>query len=249
VTPRLAAQGIRLVLLDIEGTTTPLAFVRDVLFPFACRHLSGWLREHAGTPERAAAERQLREEHDADRRRGESPPAWDAPSDGSGTDGLVAYVTWLMDRDRKSPGLKTLQGLVWDDGYARGELHGEIYPDVAPSLERWHREGIDIAIYSSGSELAQRRLFASAREGDLTPLIAGFFDTAVGSKRDPASYRLIAAALGHEPGRVLFLSDATGELEAAAAAGCRTGLSLRPENPPQDGAERFDRFTSFDEIA
>jgi enolase-phosphatase E1 len=153
-----------------------------------------------------------------------------------------------MDRDRKSPGLKDLQGLIWERGYQRGELHGIVYPDVPPALRRWCDRAVEMAIYSSGSELAQRRLFASTAEGDLTPLFAGFFDTAVGPKGEAGSYRRIASALGHAPDRVLFVSDVTAELDAAREAGCGTLLCLRPGNLPQPDAARFDRARTFDEI-
>ncbi|MEZ5316390.1 MAG: acireductone synthase [Vicinamibacterales bacterium] len=240
VTIRLADRGVRVVLLDIEGTTTPIAFVHDVLFPFARARAAAFLAAHAGDPEVGTAVAELVAEHAADLARGEAPP----PVDG----GLAPYVHWLTDRDRKSTGLKRLQGLVWEAGYQAGALHGQVYPDVAPALARWHAAGVAIAIYSSGSELAQRRLFESTLPGDLTRYLSGFFDTRVGGKRDAASYARIAERLGHAPAAILFLSDVTAELHAARDAGLQVALSLRPGNPPQPDAAAFETFETFDAI-
>ena len=154
----------------------------------------------------------------------------------SATGRSPAYVDWLMDRDRKSPGLKLLQGLIWERGYQAGELRGEVYPDVAPAIRRWRDAGIVVAIYSSGSELAQRLLFESTPAGDLTPLLSGFFDTAVGAKTSVDSYTHIAQRLGEPPNACLFISDVTSELNAARAAGFATVLSLRPGNVRQPDA-------------
>ncbi|MEO8482412.1 MAG: acireductone synthase [Acidobacteriota bacterium] len=236
---------VRLVLLDIEGTTTPIAFVHDVLFPFARLRLGDWLTRHAGTDSRRDIVETLRVEHAADLARGEAVgPGYDNQDDNA----VVAYATWLMDRDRKSPGLKRWQGLIWEEGYQAGLLHGEVYPDVPPAIRRWRMSGVDVAIYSSGSELAQRRLFASTAHGDLTPLFSGFFDTAVGPKTEPTSYRRIASALAHEPASTLFVSDVTHELRAADAAGCQTRLCLRPGNANQPDAGGYVTLTSFADI-
>ena len=150
-----------------------------------------------------------------------------------------------MDQDRKSPGLKLLQGQIWDEGYRSGELKGEVFADVAPALRRWRDAGVAVAIYSSGSELAQRLLFGSTASGDLTPLLARFFDTTVGAKQAAESYRRIARELGIPPDRMLFISDVTTELDAAHSAGCQVLLCVRPGNRPQPNhaypvIERFD---------
>ena len=152
----------------------------------------------------------------SDRAEGLHPPAL-----------IPDYIVWLMDRDRKSPGLKTLQGLIWQDGYRSGELRGEVYPDVPPALERWRARGIDIYIYSSGSVLAQQLLFESTDAGDLTRFLTGYFDTAVGPKHAPDSYRAIAARIHVAPPQMLFVSDIAAELDAAAAAGWHTALCVR----------------------
>jgi enolase-phosphatase E1 len=153
-----------------------------------------------------------------------------------------------MDLDRKSPSLKSLQGLIWARGYRSGELTSEIFPDVGPALERWRAAGLRVAIYSSGSVLAQRLLFGHTPAGDLTPLFSGFFDTAVGPKTSADSYRAIALALECAPARLLFVSDVVAELDAAHAAGCRTALAVRPGNPPQPPAPAADSIRSFNEI-
>jgi enolase-phosphatase E1 len=145
-----------------------------------------------------------------------------------------------MDRDRKSPGLKRLQGQIWEIGYRAGELRGDVFPDTAPAIRRWRAQGIDVAIYSSGSVLAQRHLFESTPAGDLTGLIRAFFDTAVGPKTASDSYIRIAQALGHEPSRILFVSDVTAELSAARAAGFQVRLSVRPGNPSQADAAAYE---------
>ncbi len=245
---RLAARGVRAVLLDIEGTTTPIAFVHHVLVPYARAHLDGWLDHAAGSAAFTSITSQLSEEHAADRARGEPVPPWRADSTAETRASVETYAGWLMDRDRKSPGLKHLQGLIWEQGYQAGLLRGEVFADVPVALRRWRDGGAAIAIFSSGSELAQRRLFQSTPYGDLTPLISRFFDTAVGPKRDAASYRHIAAELDRPPGDILFVSDVVDELAAAEAAGHQTLLSLRPGNPVQAGVARFATIHTFDEI-
>jgi enolase-phosphatase E1 len=245
---RLSATGVRAVLLDIEGTTTPIRYVHDVLYQFARDRLTDWIDSHAGSPELVAIAAQLTDEQAADRARGEPVPEGELSPTVEGRERLVQYVRWLMDRDRKSAGLKRLQGLVWEEGYQAGRLRGEVFPDVAPALRRWHAAGVVVAIFSSGSELAQRRLFESTAAGDLTPLLTAFFDTSVGSKREPASYERIAAALDVETGGLLFVSDIQDELHAAATAGCQAVLSIRPGNAAQPAGSPFPAVTSFDEI-
>ena len=140
---------------------------------------------------------------------------------------VSAYVHWLMDRDRKSTGLKSLQGKIWEEGYRAGELRGEVYPDVAPALARWREQGKDVAIFSSGSVQAQRDLFAHTQVGDLTPFIRAYFDTTTGPKAAVQSYAHIAATLETSPSDVLFVSDVSAELDAAQAAGMHTALCVR----------------------
>jgi enolase-phosphatase E1 len=205
------------IILDIEGTTTPIAFVYGTLFPYARRHLKRFLDEHGSSPQTARAIDTLRHEKAADA---------EAPPDGS----MVSYVEWLMDRDRKSTGLKALQGLIWEEGYRRGELIGEVFPDVPPALAAWHAQDVGVGIFSSGSVLAQQLLFRHSSAGDLTPLIQWNFDTTTGPKTARQSYARIAAVAGLAPHTMLFVSDIVGELDAARDAGLRTALSVRPGN-------------------
>ncbi len=199
------------VLTDIEGTTTPIAFVRDTLFPYARAHLADWLARHAGRPEVAAElEEARRMSH------GQEP--------------LAALLHW-MDVDAKVTPLKALQGMIWDDGYASGELRGEVYPDVAPCLRRWSSGGLRLFVYSSGSVAAQKLIFGRSVAGDLAGLFNGFFDTRIGPKRAPESYRAITRAIALPPAQCLFLSDTEEELDAASQA----GLAVRHVVRPQDG--------------
>lgn len=237
LTSRSSLSDIRGILLDIEGTTTPIDFVSSVLFPYARLRLRPYLDEHAAIPGVANALNELRRERTRETRT-DAPP-WHA---------AVAYALWLMDQDRKSTGLKTLQGLIWKEGYDRGELRGVVFPDVAPALERWHAQGRDIRIFSSGSVLAQRLLFATCPEGALTKFIRGYFDTTTGSKRDAASYRVIVQAFGLPPDRILFISDAVEELDAARDAGMATRLAVRPGNAPTLDAKGHPSVSAFDEI-
>jgi len=236
---RLDDHGVRLVLLDIEGTTTPMSFVYDVLFPYARKRLSVYLRAHASEDELRDVLATLRIEWHEDARKGEQPPDWalaDVPA-------AARYLDWLMDRDRKSPSLKRIQGEIWKAGFDAGELRGELFPDVAPALRRWKDGGIDIAIYSSGSVLAQKLIFA-----DLLPFISAFFDTAVGPKRSVDSYRRIAQEAKRPAEQILFVSDVAEELNAALDAGCQILLAVRPGNRPVEGPETLDEISSFDEI-
>jgi len=244
----LSARGLGAVLLDIEGTTTPIAFVHDTLFPYARAHLDAFLAAEFDSPLVADVVRRLEAEHREDEARGEPVPPWRTDTRDLLRQSLRGYLRWLMDRDRKSPGLKLLQGEIWELGYQDGELRGEIFGDVAPALRRWHEAGIEIAIYSSGSELAQRRLFESTPHGDLTPLFRAFFDTAVGAKREYESYGRIAASLEREPGTIVFISDVAQELAAARRAGLAVLLCVRPGNVAQPDAGEYEAVAGFGEI-
>jgi enolase-phosphatase E1 len=238
----------RALLLDVEGTTTPVDFVYQVLFPYAREHVASFLERQWNEDALRADVARLHEEHAADERGGECPPAWTSGSQQS----VVSYVHWLMDRDRKSTGLKSLQGRIWEDGYRGGALRAQVYPDVPRAFARWRRQGREIAIFSSGSVLAQRLLFAHSTEGDLTPFIRGYFDTSSGAKKDAESYRRIASALGFEPSAVLFVSDVAAELDAAREAGLATALCARngaPTPPPAHHAVNAHRVLGgFDEV-
>jgi enolase-phosphatase E1 len=245
VTADAAASGWSAILLDIEGTTTPITFVHQILFPYARQRLGAFASAHRRDPAVVEAVARLRREHAADTGAGADPPAWLDERDQAG---LVAYLEWLMDRDRKSPGLKALQGLIWEEGYSRGELRGLVFDEVPGAMRRWRAEGKKIAIYSSGSVLAQRRLFQTTPDGDLTTIIDGFFDTSVGAKVDRESYERIAAALGTAPGRILFVSDVTAELSAARQVGFQVRLATRPGNALQRDAPEYVAVTGLAEI-
>jgi enolase-phosphatase E1 len=222
-------------LLDIEGTLTPLSFVHEQLFPYARLHLRSFLRE-AHDAEIAGALKGLCRDRVADGLTGELPPEDDAD-----------YLLWLMDRDRKSTALKTIQGLIWQRGYEKGDLLSNIFPDVAPAFERWTAAGQRIAIFSSGSVQAQRTLFRHTPLGDLTRFVSAYFDTTTGSKRDPDSYRQIARGLRCPPLEIQFVSDVQEELDAAAKAGMQIVLAVRPGNREQDGPLEIPRIRNFAE--
>lgn len=248
MTSNSAQRPTRLVLLDIEGTTTPITFVHEVLFPYARARLAAWLGAHAASAAGVEIVQRLSAELAHDRAAGARLDGVAQEGDATDPSRAATYASWLMERDRKSPGLKLLQGLIWDEGYRDGQLHGEVFNDVPRALRRWHDLGVAAAIYSSGSVLAQRRLFASTSHGDLTSLIAGFFDTTVGAKVETSSYQRIVSEFRLDPSEVLFVSDVTRELFAARAAGLRVVLCLRPGNPAQGDAEDFDSIRSFDEL-
>jgi len=239
------ADAAEAILLDIEGTTTPIAYVVGVLFSFARERVADFLRQHGQEPAVQEDLSQLRREYVNEP---ESVPAWigDDPT------AAVPYIHYLIECDssgtgRKSTGLKSLQGKLWDQGYRAGQLQSQLFADVKPALERWHAAGKDIYIFSSGSVQAQKLLFGHTEVGDLRPLLRGYFDTTTGPKKDPDSYRKIATAIGLPPEQILFISDVTAELKAAQAAGMQTLLSCRPGNaPPAD--EGFERITSFEAL-
>ena len=215
--------GVRAVLTDIEGTTTPLSFVLDLLFPYARRRLDAACA--SGEPRFAEALRLLHQEYEEEKSAGA-----DLPDFGDG----APYAHWLMDRDRKSTGLKMLQGILWEDGYRTGELQGQVWPDVAEALRLWKERGIRARVFSSGSVLAQKLLFGHSDQGDLLPYFEGFHDTTTGPKQTPAAYAAIAESFGLPPEEILFLSDVVAELDAARDAGMPTGLLIRPGNRPAE---------------
>ena len=224
------------ILTDIEGTTSSIAFVKDVLFPYARRELPRFVREHGDEPE---VRRWL--------------DAVAIEAGGICSDDVIAETLqgWI-DQDRKHTALKALQGMLWKDGYARGDFRGHVYADAAAALRDWQAAGRRLAVFSSGSVGAQKLLFGHSEAGDLASSFAAFFDTEVGHKREPESYRRIAQALGQVPGDILFLSDVVEELDAAREAGMRTLLLDRREDYPQprtgEAAHGHRRVTSFAEI-
>jgi enolase-phosphatase E1 len=221
-------------LLDIEGTTTPLSFVHDVLFPYARENFKTFLE---GTRDLVADLQRLGEEHRDDVEAGSEPPPLVEP-----------YIYWLMDHDRKSPALKSLQGKIWESGYHDGSLLSTVFDDVPRAFERWRADGQSVNIFSSGSVLAQQLLFRHTNAGDLTTYISHYFDTGVGKKTERASYERILEQLQLSGGEVHFISDIVAELDAAAAAGMKTSLCIRPGNHPQDATARHEVIGSLAEI-
>ncbi|MEN0111373.1 MAG: acireductone synthase [Planctomycetota bacterium] len=231
---------VRGVLLDVEGTTSAVSYVYDVMFPFARRNLRAFLAEHGGDAAMDAVKERFAQDTGA-----ASFAEWTA-----GADDPIAVLreeaVRLMDADVKATGLKQLQGLVWQAGFESGELRSHVFPDVPPALRAWRDAGIDLRVYSSGSVHAQRLFFGHTEAGDLTPLFTGHYDTTTGPKREASSYAAIAADWGVPAGEVLFLSDVTEELGAARAAGMQTALVNRPGNaapttadPPHAAVESF----------
>ena len=226
------------VLLDIEGTVTPISFVHQILFPYAREHVKAYLAQNTDQLQVQADITKLREEQANDSEDFRNPPI-------DSIDTAVTYVNRLIDLDRKSPALKSLQGKIWKAGYDDGSLKSPVYKDVVEAFERWRVAGIKVNIFSSGSVLAQRLLFAHTDSGDLTRYIDRYFDTAVGKKADAQSYITIASKLALDSTQILFVSDVVAELEAANGAGMETRLCLRPGNPPQPDSG-FQRIKSFD---
>lgn len=224
------------LLLDIEGTTTPLDFVTRVLFPWAHERVGEYLARNWADAEAGRDIAALRAEHQRDAAAGLGPPPWDDTAEA-----VAAYARWLMDRDRKVTALKSLQGRIWEEGFRAGGLEGQVYEDVPRAFGRWREAGRRIAIFSSGSALAQRLLFGHSNAGDLTPFLAAHFDTSTGPKREALSYRRIAGVLGQDPRSILFVSDVPAELDAAFAAGLATALCLRDEGAPVACAHRIIR--------
>jgi enolase-phosphatase E1 len=245
VTPSLHTNPFNALLLDIEGTTTPIDFVYETLFPYARAHAGDYL---TANPSSAQADiRTLLEENAEDSRQGLGPPLLEGPPAQVSVDSVVAYIHWLMDHDRKSTPLKSVQGKIWEEGYRRGDLRSQVFEDVPHAFKRWREQQRMILIYSSGSVLAQKLLFAHTEAGDLTPLINDFFDTNVGAKKDAESYRRIADALQLRRSEIIFVSDVAAELDAAEVAGLQTLLCMRPGNPQTAGGPHA-LIRSFDEI-
>ncbi|HEX8594908.1 MAG TPA: acireductone synthase [Pseudomonas sp.] len=198
---------IKAVLTDIEGTTSAVSFVFDVLFPFAAQHLPDFIRQHAHEPAVAAQLQAVRADSD---------------EPGADVERVIGIVLRWIAEDRKATPLKALQGMVWEQGYNAGQLKGHVYPDAVEALKRWHEEGYALYVYSSGSIQAQRLIFGCSEAGDLSGLFSGYFDTTSGPKRDPQSYRNITQAIGLPAEQIVFLSDIVEELDAAQAAGMLT---------------------------
>ncbi len=217
-------RNISAIVTDIEGTTSSLSFVKDVLFPYARERIPAYVEKHKAKISDLLNEVRVIEGHEKL----------------SAEEVTAVFLRW-MDEDKKITPLKTLQGLIWKAGYDVGELQGHIYDDAVRGLQAWHDRGIRLYIYSSGSVAAQKLLFGNTPKGDMTPLFSGYFDTTTGPKIEVFSYRKIAADIAQSPDKILFLSDVQVELDAAAQAGFQTVLVDR------DGKNK-NAVTTFDEI-
>jgi enolase-phosphatase E1 len=222
---------IKAIVTDIEGTTSSLSFVKDILFPYAHAELPEFVRQHRDDPQ----VKQLI----ADTCR-EADIAKDTEA------AIVQLLAW-MNEDKKITPLKALQGLIWTEGYYKGDFKGHLYPDAIAKLKAWHKAGINLYVYSSGSILAQKLLFSHTEAGDLTPLFSGYFDTTIGGKKEITSYQKIADAIGFSAAGILFLSDLEVELDAAKAAGFQSIWLVREQQPnPQASHLQVGNFDAVD---
>lgn len=223
---------VQALVTDIEGTTSSISFVHDVLFPYAASKLPAFVRERQNDP--AIADLL------ADVARESALPAADV-------EGLIARLLQWIREDKKATPLKALQGYIWEAGYRNADYQAHVYPDVAPQLKAWKAQGLELYVYSSGSVLAQKLFFEFSEAGNLLPLFEGHFDTTIGGKRECESYRRISEEIGVAAGQLLFLSDVVAELAAAREAGFQTCLLLRPGNAAA-GEHDFPVSRSFADI-
>lgn len=221
---------IKAIVTDIEGTTSSLSFVKDVLFPYARTHLPDYVRQHAQDPEVARLMADARREAGAE----------------LSDEALIAQLLDWIDRDQKITPLKSLQGLIWEAGYQKGDFDGHIYEDAARQLKAWKQQGYALYVYSSGSVHAQKLLFGHTAYGDMTPLFSGYFDTHIGGKKEASSYQAIAQQITMPAEQILFLSDIKEELDAAKTAGFNTCWLIREQ--ALDPRAEHRQVSSFDAI-
>ena len=227
--------GVSHLLLDIEGTTCPVSYVSEVLFPYASDSVKGYLQSTGQKEEVKDLIKQIRRSWQEDAEAAAAGLTFDAGK--TATD----YIRWLISRDRKLTPLKQLQGFIWEQGYATGELQAPLFEDVPAALRRWWLQGLTLAVYSSGSIAAQQLLYTHSNTGNIKHFFSHWFDTNTGSKQQQESYSKIAEMMNVDPGLVLFISDVKAELEAAAAAGMQVLFSYRSDNPQRD-AGRFAKI-------
>jgi len=208
--------SIKAILTDIEGTTTSLSFVKDVLFPYADQQMEAFVVKHRQDPQVAKLIDDVRLET--------------GNAVLSLAEAIAQLRQWIAD-DKKITPLKAIQGLMWEEGYRNGDFTGHVYEDAVRHLLHWHELGLKLYVYSSGSVYAQKLLFGYSDAGDLTPLFSGYFDTAVGHKREANSYQTIVEALDLSASEILFLSDIAEELDAAAQVGLKTCCLVRENQP------------------
>jgi enolase-phosphatase E1 len=222
---------IKAVVTDIEGTTSSLSFVKDVLFPYARQHIGEYVRCHAEDGEIAPILNDVRLQ----------------AGEALDLEGVIAQLEQWIDEDQKITPLKSLQGLLWETGYQQGDFKGHIYQDAYEQLKSWHAQGIKLYVYSSGSVYAQKLLFGHTAYGDLNSLFSGYFDTNVGAKVETASYQRIAEQLDVDADQILFLSDIEDELDAAHQAGMQTIWLVRGADI--DPAAAHKQVADFSAIA
>jgi enolase-phosphatase E1 len=239
------------LLLDIEGTTCPVSFVADHLFPYASAQLGNYLNNHR---QEAVVQELLeqvlqawRQDPSEEARRLLFSHGGPNKVDRNELPALVDYLQMQIRNDRKLTPLKELQGMIWTQGYGDGDLQAPLFEDVPEALRRWHRQGLVLAVYSSGSVSAQKLLYGHTSVGDLSSLISHWFDTRIGAKTEAKSYAAVAAAMDCDPASVLFISDRLAELEAASAEGMAVLFSDRPGNPERVPGS-FERIRNFKEV-
>ncbi|KAL3661056.1 hypothetical protein V7S43_014071 [Phytophthora oleae] len=244
------AEKHKVVMLDIEGTTTPITFVHEILFPYVTDNAARFLLQTWDESDTKADVAALVAQHKQDQADGVNPPALDdTQSKEQLVEALTSYVKWNVKADRKIGPLKQLQGHMWLQGYESGELKALVYDDVPPCLDRLRARGVRVGIYSSGSRQAQRLLFQYSDKGDLREYLTVYFDTKIGHKREVGSYKEIVQSLGVDSGKdVLFVTDVIEEAQAAEAAGLDTVLSVRPGNKPLPDSHHFHTIRSFAEL-
>lgn len=234
------------ILLDIEGTTSSVSFVYDVMFPFVLRELDKYLECAWNSPELAPVLDQIAQDAGS-----ETFLAWtsDLSDESARRERVAAEIRRLMANDVKATGLKQLQGMIWKDGFERGELVAVVYQDVPVALDAWTTAGLRVYIYSSGSIAAQKLFFGHSEVGDLLNYFSGHFDTTTGPKKEVQSYVTIASAIGEASEKILFISDITAELDAAREAGMATRLSIRPGNKPVEEGHGHEPIASFSQVS
>ena len=237
------------LLLDIEGTTCPVSFVAEVLFPYARAALPAFLASHGEQPELQALVASVRQTWQADPHP-EAQRLLQAATTGAPQASVlevVPYLQWLIDQDIKLTALKDLQGRIWAAGYGDGTITANLFSDVPEALQRWHRQGLVLAVYSSGSVPAQQLLYRHSQAGDLSALFSHWFDTRMGGKQERESYLQIAEAMAVGPAQVLFISDSFAELQAADGAGMQVLLSDREGNPQRESGG-FERISDYSQL-
>ncbi|MGZ5010249.1 MAG: acireductone synthase [Methylobacter sp.] len=222
---------IKAIVTDIEGTTSSILFVKDVLFPYARANLAGYVQRHADAPQVKPLLDDVRKEVGSE----------------LSIEQVIAQLIQWIDEDKKVTPLKSLQGLIWEAGYRQGDFKGHLYADAAAKLKAWKEEGLNLYVYSSGSVYAQKLLFGHTEYGDLTPLFSGYFDTHIGGKKEKQSYDTIVEQLDIPANQLLFLSDIKEELDAAKDAGFETIWLVRDGTPdPQAEHRQVNRFDQID---